>query len=86
MKTKEELNALKEEFDVLNKKMAELSPEELQEVIGGVTPPTLDLPDRSWGNYKQVPYCPICGALIGNNPQDRIKHMKEVHDFNVVLE
>ena len=86
MKTKEELNALKEEFDVLNKKMAELSPEELQEVIGGNTPPTLDRPDRSWGNYKVDPYCSMCGALIGNNPQDRVKHMQEVHGFNVVLE
>ena len=81
MKTKEELNALREEFVTLNKKIAELSSEELQEVIGGVTPPTLDLSDGSWGNYKQVPYCPICGAFIGNNPQERIKHMKEVHDF-----
>ena len=36
MKTKEELNALKEEVEALNKKLAELSDEELQQVAGGL--------------------------------------------------
>ena len=35
MKTKEELNALKEELETLNKKLAELTEEELQQVSGG---------------------------------------------------
>ena len=35
MKTKEELNALKEEVETLNKKLAELSGEELAQVTGG---------------------------------------------------
>lgn len=35
MKTKEELNALKEEVETLNKKLAELSEEELEQVSGG---------------------------------------------------
>ena len=35
MKTKEELNALKEEVETLNKKLAELSEEELKQVVGG---------------------------------------------------
>ena len=35
MKTKEELNALKEEVETLNKKLAELSEEELAQVAGG---------------------------------------------------
>ena len=35
MKTKEELNALKEEVDTLNKKLAELTEEELKMVSGG---------------------------------------------------
>lgn len=39
MKTKEELNALKNEVDTLNKKLAELSEEELKEVTGGFIPP-----------------------------------------------
>ena len=38
MKTKEELNALKEEVETLNKKLAELTEEELAQVSGGVVP------------------------------------------------
>ena len=37
MKTKEELNALKEEVEALNKKLAELTEEELAQVSGGKT-------------------------------------------------
>ena len=36
MKTKEELNALKEEVETLNKKLAELTDEELEQVTGGL--------------------------------------------------
>ena len=35
MKTKEELNTLKEEVETLNKKLAELSEDELKQVVGG---------------------------------------------------
>ena len=35
MKTKEELNALKEEVETLNKKLEELTEEELEQVTGG---------------------------------------------------
>ena len=35
MKTKEELNALKEEVETVNKKLAELTEEELAQVSGG---------------------------------------------------
>ena len=35
MKTKEELNALKEEVKALNRKLSELNEEELEQVIGG---------------------------------------------------
>ncbi len=35
MKTKEELNALKEEVEALNKKLAKLTEEELAQVTGG---------------------------------------------------
>ena len=37
MKTKEELNALKNEVKALNKKLAELNEEELAQVAGGET-------------------------------------------------
>ena len=38
MKSKEELNALKEEVETLNKKLHELTDEELAQVSGGVLP------------------------------------------------
>ena len=38
MKSKEELNALKEEVEVLNKKLQELTEEELEQVTGGAVP------------------------------------------------
>ena len=37
MKTKEELNALKEEVEAVNEKLAELTPEEIAQVSGGLT-------------------------------------------------
>ena len=39
MKTTEELNALREEVETLNKKFQELSEEELKQVVGGVSNP-----------------------------------------------
>ena len=39
MKTKEELNALKEEVETVNKKLAELTEEELTQVSGGLLLP-----------------------------------------------
>ena len=38
MKTKEELNALKEEVEALNRKLADLTEEELAQVAGGLAP------------------------------------------------
>ena len=35
MKSKEELNALKEEVETVNEKLAELTPEEIAQVSGG---------------------------------------------------
>ena len=36
MKTKEELNAIKEEVEALSKKLADLSEEDLAQVVGGM--------------------------------------------------
>ena len=45
MKTKEELNALKKEVETLNKKLAELTEEELAQVSGGeFVRPSIELP------------------------------------------
>ena len=40
MKTPEELNALKEELETLNKKLSELTEEELEQVSSGVVTPS----------------------------------------------
>ena len=42
MKTKDELNALKEEVEVLNRKLAELSEDELMQVVGGIMETTTE--------------------------------------------
>ena len=36
MKTKEELNAIKQEVEAVNEKLYELSDEELEQVVGGI--------------------------------------------------
>lgn len=38
MKTREELNAIREEYDNLNRKLRELTEEELEQVTGGLIP------------------------------------------------
>ena len=56
MKTEEELNALKEEVETLNKKLHELTEEELAQVSGGVLPgdggPGIELPGDGFGNHE----------------------------------
>ena len=37
-KTKEELDAIKEEVETVNKKLQELTDEELEKVVGGINP------------------------------------------------
>ena len=49
MKTQEELNALKRELETLNKKLHELTGEELEQVAGGCL-------------FHE--YCPICGCKL----------------------
>ena len=38
MKTREELNAIREEYENLNRKLRELTEEELEQVAGGLIP------------------------------------------------
>ena len=58
MKTKEELNALKEEVETLNKKLAELTEEELAQVAGGMI---VYNPDGSYFVYDNP------GKIIGTD-------------------
>lgn len=62
MKTKEELNALKSEVNDLNKKLAELTEEELREVTGG-TAPKLPATELAGGTYAD-PNMRIGGITI----------------------
>ena len=62
MKTKEELNALKEEVETLNKKLHELTDEELAQVSGGVLPvscePGIELPHIVLDpDFEVHPFC-----------------------------
>ena len=50
MKTKEELNALKEEVETVSRKLHELTEEELAQVSGGV-----DFNITDWNNYTSQP-------------------------------
>lgn len=53
MKTSEELNDLKEEYERLSKKLEELSEDELKEVTGGVRPnPDIPLNDFFKQSYN----------------------------------
>ena len=53
MKTKEELNALKEEVETLNKKLAELTEDELKQVSGGGDYQTQALLEMSLLDYSR---------------------------------
>ena len=50
MKTPEELTALKEEVETLNKKLHELTEEEMAQVAGGV-----DFNITDWNGYSGLP-------------------------------
>ena len=69
MKTPEELNALKSEVETLNKKLAELTAEELEQVAGGARTYFLffcDNPDCPMSQGEKVSYnktqCTLCGS------------------------
>ena len=62
MKTKEELNALKEEVEALNRKLHELTEEELKQVSGGLGLPFMK---------KKKLYCVECGYVVCTFPEGR---------------
>ena len=59
-KTKEELNALKEEVEAVNEKLQELTSEEIAQVSGGGEPHTLVEEDPVQEVQKRCPYCGKC--------------------------
>ena len=78
MKTPEELNVLKEEIETLNKKLSELTAEELTQVTGGEGAVTLCWCPECGGLLKQLtdfidPYpvymCTVCQKIFDERPQ-----------------
>ena len=67
MKTKEELNALKKEVESLNKKLAELTEEEMKQVMCGVY---YDQPKSAYDDCHVNPedscYRGTCGSCSSN--------------------
>ena len=63
MKTTEELNALKEEVETMNKKLAELTEEELEQVTGGKLGYRKDM-DKN-GSRLTAGFTPIAAAGKG---------------------
>lgn len=53
MKTKEEINALRAELESLNKKLAELSEDELKQVTGGENRPMMGMANPVAGMTKE---------------------------------
>ena len=66
MKTKEELNALKEEVEALNKKLSELTEEELAQVSGGDTP--VRNITSEWKHFA-----PLTDDICGSHPSPVIQ-------------
>ena len=64
MRSKEELNALKEEVEAVNEKLQELTEEELEQVTGGFLSPQFDIktdwapPSTKFGSIR------ICASEI----------------------
>ena len=78
MKTVEELSALKNEVETLNKKLAELTKEELAQVTGGAGAVTMCWCPECGGLLKQLtdfidPYpvymCTVCQKIFDERPQ-----------------
>ena len=64
MKTKEELNTLRNEVEALNKKLAELNAEELEQVVGGLSklPPFNPGEKYVMGSPFTIPDIPDSGS------------------------
>ena len=69
MKTKEELNALKEEVETLNKKLNELTEEELKQVSGG------------WGYKEYEVFLPASENGEGEKPGCNVAFFPGLAEF-----
>lgn len=82
MKTPNELNALRKEFEELKKKLAELTDEELEQVTGGddsqdsgYNPNEPGPEDQDEWVYKNYRKCQWCGRMIVGTKQEIDEHI-----------
>ena len=75
MKTKEELNTLRNEVEALNKKLAELTEEELQQIVGG-TVPLHNMPQKADDEKYVMGFAPPTNGTI-YNPHIYTEPLKE---------
>ena len=64
MKTKEELNALKEEVETESKERQKLTEEELEQVTGGNDSSQLPVKSEQYGYISVNSHCPVCNKGI----------------------
>ena len=63
MKTKEELTALREKVETLNKKLNELTEDELEQVSGGAENPFADVPPGTGNDENKLTGSTISAAI-----------------------
>ena len=68
MKTQEELKNLKEEYESLNRKLDELTDDELEQVTGGTKRQLFQAVNQLLQRQNEIPDC-IKQNIIGQNPQ-----------------
>ena len=78
MKTPEELKALKEEVEALNKKLAELDEDELAEVSGGIVHGKTSGGNGIVRRIQKDFQCPVCGRWF-ITPEDVAEHIGKEH-------
>lgn len=81
-KTKEELEALKEEFKSFTSKLRELDEDEFKEIVGGIREEFSILPDDDfWHSFNPfIPKAPNNLGLLNKTPQDSVNTEKP--EFN----
>ena len=88
MKSPEELKALKEEVENMNKKLAELNEEEFAQVIGGSISPRMEEPIERKSDCKPKYACRICGTpetFFGEDLEAAMIHANTKHGtFNAI--
>ena len=79
MKTKEELNTLKEEVENLRKKLAELSEDELKQVVGGAS----GCVDSLRGTQECDEFLAVIRPAMGKNFPEQDKSLLQTYKKDI---